>query len=292
MHIRPIRPVRRAGARRLPPPAVAREHLPALLLPEAASCPTPILEHFTNVDIVDRVALVVERYGELIAWASYERWAGRDDADAAFMVDDEHQGKGIATLLLEHLAAIARSNGINRFTAEVLADNRPMLAVFSRAGWPVERRFESGVVDLDFPLDDTEEFLDSVERREQRADSRAMARFLLPRTIAVVGASDEPGSIGDVLWRNVTAVGDRRRVPGQPGARDGRRPPRLADACATSRPTSSLAVIAVPAERLADGHRGLHRVARPRCRRHHQRRGHRHRRRRRSSPAPAAPACA
>ena len=51
-----------------------------------------------------------------------------------------------------------------RFTAEVLADNRPMLAVFSRAGWPVERRFESGVVDLDFSLDDTEEFLDSVER--------------------------------------------------------------------------------------------------------------------------------
>ena len=151
------------------------------------------------------MALVVERYGELIAWASYERWAGRDDADAAFMVDDEHQGKGIATLLLEHLAVIARSNGINRFTAEVLADNRPMLAVFSRAGWPVERRFESGVVDLDFPLDDTEEFLDSVERREQRADSRAMARFLLPRTIAVVGASDRPGSVGDVLWRNVTA---------------------------------------------------------------------------------------
>ena len=68
-----------------------------------------------------------------------------------------------------------------------------MLAVFSRAGWPVERRFESGVVDLDFSLDDTEEFLDSVERREQRADSRAVARLLLPRTIAVVGASDEAG---------------------------------------------------------------------------------------------------
>ena len=138
------------------------------------------LSHFTVVDFVGRAALVVERHGELIAWASYERWTGRDDADAAFMVDDHQQGKGIATLLLEHLAAIARSNGIVRFTAEVLADNRAMLAVFSRAGWPVERRFESGVVDLDFPLDETEEFLDSVERREQRADSRAVARFLLP----------------------------------------------------------------------------------------------------------------
>ncbi len=164
------------------------------------------LEHFTVVDFVDRAALVVERYGEFIGWASYERWPGRDDADAAFQVDDAHQGKGIATLLLEHLAAVARSNGIVRFTAEVLADNRPMLAVFARAGWPVERRFESGVVDLDFSLEDTDEFLDSVERREQRADSRAVARLLLPRTIAVVGASDVPGSIGNELWQHVTAA--------------------------------------------------------------------------------------
>ena len=127
------------------------------------------------------------------------------------MVDDQHHGKGIATLLLEHLAAIARSNGIARFTAEVLADNRPMLAVFSRAGWPVERHFESGIIDLDFPLDETEEFLDSVERREQRADSRAMARLLLPRSIAVVGATDRPGTVGEALWRHVTSDGGRRR---------------------------------------------------------------------------------
>ncbi|HEY3484646.1 MAG TPA: GNAT family N-acetyltransferase, partial [Ilumatobacteraceae bacterium] len=162
------------------------------------------LEHFTNVDFVNRVALAVERHGEFIAWASYERWPNRDDAEAAFMVDDEHQGKGIATLLLEHLAAIARSNGVTRFTAEVLAENRPMLSVFARAGWPLQRRFDSGVVDVDFSLDDTTEFIDSVERREQRADSRAMAKMLLPRSIAIVGASDTAGSIGNDLWRHAT----------------------------------------------------------------------------------------
>jgi acyl-CoA synthetase (NDP forming)/RimJ/RimL family protein N-acetyltransferase len=162
------------------------------------------LDHFTNIDFVNRVALAVERHGEFIGWASYERWPNRDDAEAAFMVDDRHHGKGIATLLLEHLAAIARTNGIRRFTAEVLADNRPMLTVFARAGWPLQRRFDSGVVDVDFELDDTVEFVSSVERREQRADSRAMARLLLPRSIAVVGASDRPGSIGHDLWRNAT----------------------------------------------------------------------------------------
>jgi len=161
------------------------------------------LEHFTDVDMVDRAALAVESHDEFIAWASYERWPGRNEAEAAFMVDDTRHGEGIATLLLEHLAAIARSNGIERFTAEVLGDNRGMLAVFAKAGWPLQRRFDSGVVDLDWELATTDEFLDSVERREQRADSRAVARILLPRAVAVVGASDRPGSVGDAIWRNV-----------------------------------------------------------------------------------------
>ena len=165
------------------------------------------LRHFTEVDFHDRVALVLELRGEFVAWASYERWQGRPDADVAFMVDTDQRGKGIATLLLEHLAAIARTNGITRFTAETLADNRSMLAVFGRAGWPVKRHFDSGIVDIEFPVDDTEQFVDSVESREHRADSRAVARLLLPRSIAVIGASDRPGSIGHELWRNVQRSG-------------------------------------------------------------------------------------
>lgn len=174
------------------------------------------LRHFTEVDFVDRAALVLEIHGEFAAWASYEKWPGRGDADVAFMVDDVHQGKGIATLLLEHLAAIARSNGIGRFTADVLADNRPMLGVFSKAGWPVQRHFDSGVIELEFPLGDTEQFVDSVEGREHRADSRSVARLLLARSIAVIGASDRPGSIGGEVWRNVAAGGVHPCFPVNP----------------------------------------------------------------------------
>ncbi len=181
----------------------AREPLPALLLPEARADDAE-LERFTTVDFVDRAAFVVEEHGEFVAWASYERWNNRDDAEVAFMVDDRHHGKGIATLLLEHLAALARSNGIERFTAQTLGDNRGMLAVFAKAGWPVHRRFESGVIDVDFSLDDTASFIDSVERREQRADSRAMARLLLATSIAVIGASDTRGTIGNALWRRIS----------------------------------------------------------------------------------------
>jgi len=174
------------------------------------------LQHFTQVDFRDRVALVMELRADFVAWASYERWPGRDDADVAFLVDAEHQGKGIATLLLEHLAAIARTNGVKRFTADVLSDNRPMLRVFSRAGWPVQRHFESGVTDLEFPLTDTEAYVDSVEQREHRGDSRAIAGLLLARSIAVIGASDQEGSVGHELWRNVAAAGDGAVYPVNP----------------------------------------------------------------------------
>ncbi len=182
------------------------------------------LERFTNVDFVDRVALVVEDHGEFIAWASYERLQNRTDAEVAFMVDDDNHGRGIATLLLEHLAAIAKSNGIERFTAQTLGDNRGMLAVFAKAGWPVHRRFESGVIDVDFPLADTSEFIDSVERREHRADSRAVARLLLPRSIAVIGASDVDGSVGKLAWNSVSRAPSCPVYPVNPrhGTIDGR----------------------------------------------------------------------
>ncbi|WP_420453144.1 GNAT family N-acetyltransferase [Ilumatobacter sp.] len=178
------------------------------------------LDHFTRVDMVDRVALAVEVHDEFVAWSSYERWPGRDEAEAAFMVDDEHHGRGIATLMLEHLAAIARTNGIERFTAEVLSDNRGMLSVFAKAGWPLQRRFESGVVDLDWELAPTSEFLDTVEGREHRADSRAVARILLPRSVAVVGASDRESSVGNIVWRNVRSSASVPVYPVNPRLED------------------------------------------------------------------------
>ena len=213
------------------------------------SLTTRELEHFTVIDMIDRVALAVEVRDEFVGWCSYERWPGRDEAEAAFQVDDRFHGLGIATLMLEHLAAIARTNGIERFTAEVLSDNRGMLAVFAKAGWPLQRRFESGVVDLDWDLATTDEFRDTVERREQRADSRAIARILLPRAVAVIGASDRDGSAGNLLWNNVRASVNVPVHPVNPrlDELDG---VRCVSSVAELPPDVSLAVIAVPAATL------------------------------------------
>jgi acyl-CoA synthetase (NDP forming)/RimJ/RimL family protein N-acetyltransferase len=206
VHVRPVRPDDRdrlvAFHGRLSPESIYYRYF----------SPKPRLsdkevERAVNVDFRERVALIALLGEELVGMASFDRWRGHDEAEVAFTVQDAHHGRGIATVLLEHLAAIARDLGINRFTAEVLPDNRPMLAVFAGVGFDVTTRFVSGIVDVGFDLDPTMRFVESVERREQRAESRSIERLVRPRSIAVVGASDREGSLGRVVMRNLLARG-------------------------------------------------------------------------------------
>jgi L-amino acid N-acyltransferase YncA len=69
----------------------------------------------------------------------------RHRAEVAFAVLDEHQGKGLGSLLLQHLAIIARAQGVREFLAEVLAHNNRMSAVFKGSGFPIERSTDFGV---------------------------------------------------------------------------------------------------------------------------------------------------
>jgi acyl-CoA synthetase (NDP forming)/RimJ/RimL family protein N-acetyltransferase len=170
------------------------------------------VEKFTTVDMVDRAALVALLGDDIIGVGRYDRWPGKDEAEVAFTVDDAHQGRGISTLLLEHLAAVARHNHITRFTAEVLPDNRAMLTVFRKAGWKVTNEFSGGIVDVAFDIDPTPEYLETMQRRERRSEARSIARLLKPRTVAVVGASDRAGSVGRAVFRNLLAHGFDGRI--------------------------------------------------------------------------------
>jgi acyl-CoA synthetase (NDP forming)/GNAT superfamily N-acetyltransferase len=154
------------------------------------------LDRLTTSDFTSAAVLLAVDGDAIVGVGCWFRLPGRADADVAFQVDDANQGRGLATLLLEHLAAAGIAAGIVRFTAETLGDNRAMLRVFSRAGWPVQRAFASGTIELVWPLADTELYLSSVEAREQLADSRAMARLLFPNAIAIVGATDREGTVG------------------------------------------------------------------------------------------------
>ena len=76
----------------------------------------------------------------------YFRLQDRTRAEVAFAVLDEYQGRGIATLLLEHLRRIANPSGIEEFTAEVMASNRHMLDVFRDSGFQHQSSNQDGIV--------------------------------------------------------------------------------------------------------------------------------------------------
>jgi acyl-CoA synthetase (NDP forming)/RimJ/RimL family protein N-acetyltransferase len=159
----------------------------------------------------DHAALLAWLGSRLAGVASYEL-AGQDTAEVAFAVPDDLHGKGIATLLLEHLVSIARERGLHAFTAETLADNTAMLAVFSGAGLPVRRRSSDGIVELTFPLPEGEadglgSYLDSVAARESRADVATLRHLLAPASVAVIGASRKRGTVGREVLQNIVSAG-------------------------------------------------------------------------------------
>jgi acyl-CoA synthetase (NDP forming)/RimJ/RimL family protein N-acetyltransferase len=209
------------------------------------------LHRFTHVDHVDRVAFVLMLGGDLIGVGRYDRLPGTDEAEVAFLIEDAHQGRGLGSVLLEHLAAAARERGIARFVAEVLTQNARMVRVFLDAGYEPRREYEEGVIHLTFPIAQTETALAVAYEREQRSESRSIARLLTPSSVAVVGASNDEGKLGNVLLRNLLEYGfDGPLYPVNPGARHVRGVPAYADV--ESIPDDvDLAVVAVPADQVA-----------------------------------------
>ncbi|MEU3722287.1 GNAT family N-acetyltransferase [Streptomyces sp. NPDC031705] len=224
------------------------------------------VRRFTHHDYVDRVGLAATIGGEFIGTVRFDRIgpdgrpasAPADEAEVAFLVQDAHQGRGVASALLEHIGAVARERGIRRFAAEVLPANTKMIKVFTDVGYQQKRSFEDGSVHLTLDLEPTAESLAVQRAREQRAEARSVQRLLAPGSVAVIGASRSGAGVGATALRNLRDGGFRghlyavneARAPGMEGdLLEGVRAYRgLADIGAPV----DLAVIAVPAGRVPD----------------------------------------
>ncbi|SDC46212.1 bifunctional acetate--CoA ligase family protein/GNAT family N-acetyltransferase [Actinokineospora iranica] len=164
------------------------------------------LRRFSTVDHHSRVAFVALLGDDIVAVGRYERLAESDSAEVAFVVEDAHQGRGLGSILLEHLAAAARERGLRRFEAEVLADNAQMVRVFRDAGYQVSRAFDEGVLHLEFAIDPTEASMAVAWAREQAAEARSVHNLLHPRSVAVIGASTDHTKIGYAVLGNLLAA--------------------------------------------------------------------------------------
>lgn len=222
------------------------------------------VDHFTNVDHDTRVAMILLVGSEMIAVGRYERISDAD-AEVSFLVEDGHQGRGIGSVLLEHLAQAARERGVHRFVADVLPVNRRMATVFAEAGYTVDNRYEDGVIHAEFEIHPTDDSLEVMAAREHRAEARSIERVLTPRSIAVVGASRRRDAVGQTLVRNLVAAGftgpvyavnpEARAIAGVPAYPSVRDVPDEVDVAVVAVPSD--AVEAVVLDCAAKGVRGL-----------------------------------
>ena len=212
------------------------------------------VHRFTHHDYVDRVGLAATVGGEFIATVRYDRIdaqgmpasAPADEAEVAFLVQDAHQGRGVASALLEHIAAVARERGIRRFAAEVLPANTKMIKVFTDAGYTQKRSFEDGVVRLEFDLEPTDRSLAVQRAREQRAEARSVQRLLAPGSVAVIGAGRTPGGVGRSVLDNLRDAGFtgrlhavNQRLPRRTSATSTASPPTAPSARRSPSPSTS-----------------------------------------------------
>ena len=132
---------------------------------------------------------------------------GTGGAEIAFAVANHWQGRGIATLLLAQLAEAAAAEGVRQFTAVVMTGNRKMIGTFRDSGFPVEVCTRPGELQVTFPTTLSEDGRRRFEERERTAAVAAVECVLRPRSVAIVGASQRPGSIGAAVMANLVGGG-------------------------------------------------------------------------------------
>lgn len=146
-----------------------------------------------------QLTLLVDRTRQggprIIATGSYLA-VDEQTAEVAFAVDDEFHGKGLGTLLLERLALLAARHGFLRFWAVTHADNKGMLDVFRESGFPATERLEGGAIEISLSVVPNEKSVTQSEMRDRVATTASLLPFFRPRSVAVIGASRDPVSIG------------------------------------------------------------------------------------------------
>src|SRR5512135_34786 len=199
------------------------------------------------------LAIVGADPGRVVGIGNYVSIGSGGRAEVAFLVLDEFQGRGISTLILERLAGIAAAFGFIGFEAEVPSDNEAMINVFRDSGFEVHQAaMNGGSVHVEFPVGGLAALRERVELRDRIATASSLVPLLAPRTVAVVGASRDPASIGSMIFRAILRggyTGTVTPVNNQAGSVQGVR------ACASARElpeAPELVVIAVPAPAVLD----------------------------------------
>ena len=205
----------------------------------------------TEQDVGDHVTLVVDANGELIAVGEYHARPGGEEAEVAFAVADAHHQEGVATVLLEDLAGIAREAGFRRLVAETLTGNTGMQRVFRDVGLVHRSWFEDGTVQVNLDLTAEDLLQDRADLRDWRGAVRSLQPILRPEHVVVFGAGRDAGSPGRRILAHLRATFHGTVSVVHPTADNIGNVPATRDV-GELEPVPDLAVISVPAPAVAE----------------------------------------
>jgi len=222
---------------------------------------------FCTVDYRNTFGFIAEVLREtkrdIVAIGRYYRLPDHHSAEVALTVEDIYQNRGLGTSMLEQLANVARENGIDTFEADVLGENDQMMSVLRDYGFHINSELQTGVYRVTFPIAQTPVVVEKEAERE-RASTLASLRWLLkPQSIAVIGASRHPGTIGYLLLQCLTQSGFSGKVyPVNPNT-DSLMSLKTYPSVLAIPGDVDMAVIAVSAKMVAKvadecGHKGVH----------------------------------
>jgi acetyl coenzyme A synthetase (ADP forming)-like protein len=153
-----------------------------------------------------RFCLLAVRGREAVAFADY-LVTGGDAAEAGLVVSPALQGKGLGKALLTRLAADAAAAGVKAFDVDIRAKDYRIMDYVKRLGFPVQASILPGRIRVTFPTSTTRAAVEAFEQRAVKTATASVSHFFRPRSVAVIGASREKGSIGGELFRNLIDTG-------------------------------------------------------------------------------------
>jgi len=160
---------------------------------------------FCTVDYVNTFAFVAEAIEEkqkkIVAIGRYSRLPEPHIAEIAFLIQEIYQEKGICTKFIEWLVTVARKNDIDTFEAYVLPENTAMLSVFQSYGFHMKQILEDNLFHITFPLTHTPEVVQKKDERALQATLKSLEYILKPRSVAVIGATNRRGAIGQLIFQ-------------------------------------------------------------------------------------------
>ncbi|BBB32616.1 conserved hypothetical protein [Thermotomaculum hydrothermale] len=190
---------------------LSKESLRMRFMAAVNEVPQNIIEDLCTGDFVESGCLLAiineETEPKVIGLGNFISMGDSRSAEVAFLVQDEYQGRGISTIILERLAGICAANGYIELVAEVLPDNQQMLNVFKNSGFKVHQLWDSDAVHIELPVIGGASLWEQAAMRERIAVANSLMPILKPKKIAVIGASRDKNSIGNMIFRNILSNG-------------------------------------------------------------------------------------